>query len=220
MKMFFLFAVLMNMLVVIDSLQTPPIYVAFLKKTANPIVNIGSNLAIGLDGVYAHTEVILPHANGTLGAAYEAKIFKSFYKRPSHTFAKHYDDNAYDFLRLQVTSEEHKRAVRGCETRVNTPYDLRGAMCMAFNYNNMFNDCIASSEPDIHSATSLFCSQSVVLVLRETLGKNNQLRNTLKTIDSRFISPNKLYEIIRAFSVPVRKEEFCSDTDAPNNCNA
>jgi hypothetical protein len=65
MKMFFLFTVLMNMLLVIDSLQTHPIYVAFLKKTANPIVNIGSNLAIGLDGVYAHTEVILPHANGT-----------------------------------------------------------------------------------------------------------------------------------------------------------
>ena len=217
--MFFLFTVLMNMLLVIDSLRTYPIYVAFLKKNTNPIFN----LAIGLDGVYAHSEVILPRANGTLGAAYEAKMFKSFYKRPSHTFAQHYDDNAYDFLRLQVTPEEHMRAVRVCESRLNTPYDLRGAICMAFNYNKTFNDCMASSEsnePDIHSAASLFCSQSVVLVLRETLENNNLLQNTLKTFDSRFITPNKLYEIIRTYSIPVRKEDFCSDTDETNNYNA
>ena len=216
--MFFLFTVLMNMLLVIDSLRTYPIFVAFLKKQTNPFFNI----APGLDGVYAHSEVILPHANGTLGA-YEAKMFKSFYKRPSHTFAQHYDDNAYDFLRLQVTPEEHTRAVRVCEARLNTPYDLRGAICMAFNYNKIFNDCMASSEsdePDIHSAASLFCSQSVVLVLRETLENNNLLQNTLKTFDSRFITPNKLYEIIRTYSIPVRKEDFCSDTDETNNYNA
>ena len=180
--------------------QTMALHVAFEKSSDSLMKKIVKTLA----GPYVHTELVVSHATPIpIHTAYAAYMQETFTQIPQQDFW--YEDQTHDFLRINVSSEELKRIDNTCEVCVRTkvPYNTRDMVMSIIPLRN-------PTEKDIYHARSLFCSQSIVLVLRSCLDAGHPMQQILSSVNSRTITPTQLYNLIRPHSNPACKNQLMS----------
>jgi hypothetical protein len=173
------------------------LHIAFEKSADTLIKQIVKTLA----GPYVHTELIVSHATAVpVHTAYAAYMQETFALIPQQDFW--YEDQTHDFLRVSVSSEELRRIDDTCEACVKTkiPYNTKDMVMSIIPLRN-------PTEKDIYHTRSLFCSQSIVLVLRSCLDANHPLQQSLLSVNSRTITPSQLYALIRPYSAPACKNQ-------------
>lgn len=173
------------------------LHIAFEKSADSFIKKIVKTLA----GPYVHTEIIVSHATAIpLHTAYAAYMKETFTQIPQRDFW--YEDQSHDFLRIPVTCDELRRIDDTCEACVRTkvPYNTRDMVLSVIPMRS-------PTERDIFHAPSLFCSQSIVLVLRSCLDHLHPLQTSLASVNSRTITPSQLYDLLRPHSTPACKSQ-------------
>ena len=170
------------------------LHVAFEKSTDTLI----KKLVKLMSGPYVHTEFIVTekvfdnegnHSMTHIG--YTTYMRENF----SRVFQKDfwYGDEYHDFLSLPVTPEELFRISMACEACVESkiPYNTSDMVLCTMPLRN-------PTERDLYSSKSLFCSQAIVLLLRSCLDKDNKLQEPLAFVNSRTVTPTRLYEILKS----------------------
>ena len=155
-----------------------------------------------LAGPYVHTDMIVSQLGPeTIHTAYTAYMYESFSRTPQNMFW--YGDHSHDFLCIQISTEELQRVSDTCEACVKTklPYNTKDMLLSIVPLRNPF-------ESNIFSATSLFCSQSIVLILRSCLDEGHRLQPDLKSVNSRTVTPSQLYTLMRAHCIPVSTRQI------------
>lgn len=168
------------------------LHIAFEKSADNLLKRIVKTLA----GPYVHTELVVSHATPIpIHTAYAAYTGETFTQVPQQDFW--YEDQTHDFLRVSVTGEELRRVDETCDTCTKTkiPYNTRDMVLSIVPLRN-------PKEKDIYHVQSLFCSQSIVLILRSCLDTHHPLQPSLLSINSRTVTPSQLYDLIRPHCVP------------------
>lgn len=178
--------------------QCMSLHIAFEKSADSLVKQIVKTLA----GPYVHTELIVSHATAIpLHTAYAAYMKETFTQITQNDFW--YEDQSHDFLRIPVSCDELRRIDETCEACVKTkvPYNTRDMILSIIPLRS-------PTEKDIYHAKSLFCSQSIVLVLRSCLDQNHPLQPSLASVNSRTITPTQLYDLIRPYSTPACKSQM------------
>lgn len=168
------------------------LHVAFEKSADSLLKRIVKTLA----GPYVHTELVVSHgAPTTTRIAYAAYTGETFSQVPQQDFW--YEDQTHDFLRIDVSGEELRRINDTCDVCAKTkiPYNTRDMIMSIIPLRS-------PKEKDIYHATSLFCSQSIVLILRSCLDSDHPLQQSLSSVNSRTITPTQLYDLIRPYCSP------------------
>ena len=171
------------------------LHIAFEKSADSLMKRIVKKIA----GPYVHTELIISHATATpIHVAYAAYMKETFSQIPQQDFW--YDDQSHDFLKITVSSDELRRIDETCETCVKTkvPYNTIDMVLSIIPLRN-------PTENDIYHTRSLFCSQSIILVLRSCLEINHPLQSIIASANSRTITPSQLYGLLRPYSTPACK---------------
>jgi hypothetical protein len=141
-------------------------------------------------GPYVHTELVVtqttPHVVHTGYSAYINTTFSRLFESELV-----YKDQTHDFLQLTVNEDEMTRISKTCEACVETkkPYNTRDMALTVIPFRN-------PTEIDIFNTQSLFCSQSIVLILRSCLEETNPLMEQLNSVNSRTITPSQLYKLL------------------------
>jgi hypothetical protein len=174
------------------------LHIAFEKSADSLLKKIVKTLA----GPYVHTELVVSHATSIpLLTAYAAYTGETFTQVPQQDFW--YTDQTHDFLRVHVTGDELRRVQDTCETctRTKIPYNTRDMVLSIVPLRN-------PKEKDIYNAPSLFCSQSIVLILRSCLDPQHPLQPDLLAINSRTVTPSQLYDLIHPHCAPVSTNQL------------
>jgi hypothetical protein len=153
-------------------------------------------------GPYVHSEIIISQTHpSTVHTSYAAFMSENFSRTLQRDFW--YEDESHDFLSVSVSSEELRRISDTCEACVRTklPYNTKDMLMSIIPLRN-------PKEKNIFQATSLFCSQSIVLVMRSSLDADHPLQQSLSNINSRTITPSQLYELLRPHCTPARTTQF------------
>ena len=117
--------------------------------------------------------------------------------------AKHdYDDDTCVALELKVSPEEHECLIAYLNELFerNIPYNYKDLAVMALPctlQDSLVSDILSESPEDIQS---LFCSQAVVLALRNSLAQDRALFRQLRMLNSRTIYPCTLYHVLRPYT--------------------
>ena len=168
------------------------LHIAFEKSADSFIKKVVKALA----GPYVHTEIIISQkAPSTVNTSYAAYMSENFSRTMQSDFW--YEDQSHDFLSVSVSDEELKRISDTCEACVETkiPYNTRDMMLSIIPLR-------CPTEKNIFQAGSLFCSQSIVLVLRSCLEPAHPMQASLESINSRTITPSRLYSLLRPHCTP------------------
>jgi hypothetical protein len=153
-------------------------------------------------GPYVHSEIIISQTHpSTIHTSYSAYMSENFSRTSQRDFW--YEDKSHDFLSVRVSSEELRRISDTCEACVETrlPYNTKDMLMSIIPLRN-------PKEKNIYQATSLFCSQSIVLVLRSCLDAGHPLQQSLASINSRTITPSHLYELMRPHCTPAHTTQI------------
>ena len=162
------------------------LHIAFEKSADSMLKKLVKTVA----GPYVHTEMVLSQLRPTIihtaYAAYTNSTFCRVFESEMD-----YQDQTHDFLHVQVQEEELLKISKTCEACVETkiPYNTRDMVLSIFPFRN-------PTESDIFHTNTLFCSQSIVLILRSCLDQNNPIIETLSTVNSRTITPSQLYNLL------------------------
>ncbi len=115
----------------------------------------------------------------------------------------------FDFLKMQVSPEEHDRLLRTCRACVRSKkrYNYRDVLL----YNVPFRDPI---EKTLFQTETLHDTQSVILILRECLGPEHPVIPALKRLHSRTTMPSLLYEILAQYLPSVELRSVVSQVHA------
>jgi hypothetical protein len=162
------------------------LHIAFEKSADSMLKKLVKTVA----GPYVHTEMILSQLKPTIiHTAYAAYTNSNFCRVFENEMDYH--DHTHDFLNIRVDEEELLRISKTCEACVETriPYNTRDMVLSVLPFRN-------PTENDIFHTPALFCSQSIVLILRSCLDANNPIIETLSTVNSRTITPSQLYKIL------------------------
>ena len=168
------------------------LHIAFEKSTDTMV----KKLVKAVCGPYVHTELILTQKETDktqrIHTGYSTFLHETF----TRIFQKEfwYDDESHDFLNVVVSDDELHRISQACEACAESkvPYN---AMDMVLSQLPMRRP----TERDLVNSKTLFCSQAVVLILRFGLDKSHPLQATLRTVNSRTISPTRLFEILKPY---------------------
>ena len=150
-----------------------------------------------LSGPHVHTEMIVsqkhPKQIHTAYSAYMNSVFSRTFQREFQ-----FDDTSYDFLRIDVTPDELMRISKTCEACADTniPYNTTDMIYSVLPLRNPM-------EKDLFNAKTLFCSQAMVLILRECLEPVHHLQLPLREVNSRTVSPSQLFEKLSPFCTQV-----------------
>ena len=119
-------------------------------------------------------------------------------------------------LSLTLSDDDAREATKYLNELVQkeTKYNYKDLpLCLIpTRMHHMFSD----TNPD--EVKSVFCSQLVVLLLRQCLSINNEtigLREKLLSINSRCTSPNLLYNCLQPFCERIRVSKLCMGTIEP-----
>jgi hypothetical protein len=107
-------------------------------------------------------------------------------------------DETHDFLLVPVTDEEEQRIIQTCEACVISK--------KGYNFKDVILQGVPFRQPEettIFHAPTLYCAQSVVLILRECMPKCDHVCHILWELHSRTVTPNSLYEAISRYCVVV-----------------
>ena len=174
------------------------LHIAFEKSADSLLKRIVQTLA----GPYVHTEIVVSHTAPatTTHTAYAAYTGETFAQVPQQDFW--YGDQTHDFLRIHVSNEELRRVDDTCGVCAKTkiPYNTRDMVLSILPLRN-------PKEKDIYHAQSLFCSQSIVLILRSCLDSDHPLQQSLSSVNSRTVTPTQLYDLIRPHCAPAHTNQ-------------
>lgn len=168
------------------------LHIAFEKSADSFIKKVVRVLA----GPYVHTEMIITQSQPLpMQTSYAAYMSENFSRTMQSDFW--YEDQSHDFLSVRVSHEELRRIRDTCEACVESkvPYNTRDMLLSIVPLRN-------PTERNIFQAHSLFCSQSIVLVLRTCLDADHALQSELSSINSRTITPTQLYALLRPHCTP------------------
>ncbi len=160
----------------------PTIYVVFKKAVQSPVESVVQWFA----GPMIHVDIV----PGNLLLSFTSYMFETFSVNPMTG----YSPETHTCLGIEVTQAEHDGA-----HDMLTRFVQRG---FQYNYNDVLRSILpgpvissdVQSEDDI---SSLYCSQAVTLVLRECVTENKELSSALCAMNSRFTTPNMLYEVLK-----------------------
>ena len=160
----------------------PTIYVVFKKSVESHVESVVKWFA----GPMIHVDIV----PGNHPLSFTSYMFETFSVNPMTG----YNPETHTCLGIEVTQAEHDDA----------HYMLTRFVQKGFQYN--YNDVLRSILPgpaitsDVQSEdeiSSLYCSQAVTLVLRTCVTENKELNAALCAMNSRFTTPNMLYEALR-----------------------
>ena len=172
------------------------LHIAFEKSADSLLKRVVKALA----GPYVHTEIVVSSSSHAAApathTAYAAYTGETFAQVPQEDFW--HGDQTHDFLRVHVSEEELRRVDDTCGVCAKTkvPYNTRDMVLSILPLRN-------PKEKDIYHAPSLFCSQSIVLILRSCLEPDHPLQQSLSLVNSRTVTPTQLYDLIRPHCSPV-----------------
>lgn len=171
------------------------LHIAFEKSADSVLKQIVKTLA----GPYVHTEMVVSRPSPV---AYTAFMHETFSRVDQRDFW--YSDQTHDFLVVTVTPEELERIHNTCEACVKTkiPYNTRDMVLSVVPLRS-------PKERTIFQTPSLFCSQSIVLVLRSCLEAQHPLHAPLGTVNSRTITPTQLHALLRPHCTPASTHNVC-----------
>lgn len=147
-----------------------------------------------LSGPYVHTELVVtstheapPHIRRK---SYSAYIDYHFYGSEEKEFR--FADETHDILQVKAAANEIEDILAACETHVQleTPYNIKDMILCLMPGRK-------PTEKDIYNAKTLFCSQAMVLILRQCLDADHPVRKVLTPVNSRTVTPSQLYEILQ-----------------------
>ena len=175
------------------------LHLAFEKSTDSMLKKLVKILA----GPYVHVEMIVTQVefNHRVGptatlrhTAYTAFMEEPFARIEQRDFA--YGDDTHDFLSLSVSPDELHRIRTACEACVQSkiPYNTTD---MIFSQLPLRSP----TERDLYHCKALFCSQAMVLMLRSCLDHDHELQGPLATVNSRTVSPSRLHEVLKPYSM-------------------
>jgi hypothetical protein len=168
------------------------LHVAF-EKSANSFIK---KVVKAIAGPYVHTELIISQSQPSLvHTSYAAYMSENFSRTMQPDFW--YEDQSHDFLSIRVSHEELRKISDTCEACVETK--------IPYNTSDMVMSIIPMRNPkerSIYQAGSLFCSQSIVLMLRSCLDAEHPLQLGLASVNSRTITPSQLYILMRPHCSP------------------
>jgi hypothetical protein len=115
---------------------------------------------------------------------------------------KEFSDASHVALAIQTTNEEQDAITSYLytltERHVRYNYTDVAAMVLPTSFRTSLMGDVNTEDPN--GVSSLFCSQAVVLVLRNCLNHERDITKTLKAVNSRCVLPNTLYYLIYPFS--------------------
>lgn len=113
-----------------------------------------------------------------------------------------YENDTCVGLAFDVSEHEHELLVSYlhdlCEKNIPYNYSDVALSVLPSGIKNSFVDDVASESPT--DITSLFCSQAVVLALRNALDEKTALFQRLKDVNSRTVLPYALYHVIKPYA--------------------
>ena len=159
----------------------PTIYVVFKKAVESRVESVVRWFA----GPMIHVDIV----PGDHPLSYTSYMFETFSVNPMTG----YDPLRHTCLGIEVTQPEHDAAQKMLLRFVEKGVE--------YNYNDVVRSVLpgTSDAPDVgaeEDIKSLYCSQAVTLVLRSCVTQNKALSELLCTMNSRFTTPNMLYEAL------------------------
>ena len=164
----------------------PTIYVVFKKAVQSSVESMVQWFA----GPMIHVDIV----PGNHPLSFTSYMFETFSVNPMTG----YNPETHTCLGIEVTQAEHDEAHSMLTRFVQKGFE--------YNYNDVLR-CVLPGpvmSPDVQSEdelTSLFCSQAVTMVLRTCVTENKELNSTLCAMNSRFTTPNMLYEALKPHAV-------------------
>ena len=170
------------------------------EKTADDTIR---KIVQALTGTHVHTEIVVtatsPEPPYIARTAYAAYMYEDFCSISENNFR--YSDTTHDFLQVYVSADEIERIKKTCDSRVRvkTPYNLKDMVLSIIPLRN-------PTEKDIFSVKTLYCSQSIVLILRSCLEPTHPVLHALKPFNSRTICPEQLFTALKPVCQPAQAE--------------
>jgi hypothetical protein len=171
------------------------VFIAFeLDPGRNPL----KQLARALCGPQVRAELLVRRREGAEITTYRARLFHCF-EAGVHSEPGHYTERTHDIFRVTgLSREDSERVCRTCRAcvRKRIPYNARDMMLAGTMAPTFHND--PQPDPrDVFSAESLYCAQSVVLILRGCLPPAHPLGEALASVNSRAVTPARLCELVQ-----------------------
>jgi hypothetical protein len=123
------------------------------------------------------------------------KYERRFWTCKKDRFCEH---SSVDFLLLPVNDDEAYKLWGTCDAcvQVGKPFNLVDLMLMHVPFRD-------AEDRSVYESSTLNNTQAVILILREGLRLDNQLRNGIEGLNSRQTLTETLYERLRPYTVPV-----------------
>jgi hypothetical protein len=160
----------------------PTIYVVFKKAVETHVESVVQ----WFSGPMIHVDIV----PGNLPLSFTSYMFETFSVNPMTG----YHPDKHTCLGIEVTQAEHDEA-----HNMLTRFVQKG---FQYNYNDVIRSILpgpvlASDVKSEDEISTLYCSQAVTLVLRMCLIENKELIAALGGLNSRFTTPNMLYEVLK-----------------------
>jgi hypothetical protein len=170
----------MGVFIGFEYLQQPCESVNSFERSTKALVHL-------LAGPFVHTEMLV--ATPTESTMFTIHLGGVFCKAPYDPVAH----KNFTFLSLSTSPDEELKILKTCEACVSCKikYNTRDMLLHAFPFRN-------PEERGLMQAPSLYCAQSMVLILRECLESVNPLLRQIdpSNLHSRTVTPSSLYELI------------------------
>ena len=161
----------------------PSLYCVFKHSKESTLENIVGMLT----GSKVHVDIVLD------GTCYTSYMIETFSENPLPV----YKPEAYTCLEIHVTEEEHEAALKYVRDLVERK--------VCYNYRDIVHSVMPTKDflGDVQDPVqTVFCSQAAFRCLKASLVGNTTMIESFKGINSRFITPNMLYELLVAADVP------------------
>jgi hypothetical protein len=162
-----------------------------------------------LSGPYVHTELVVTSTHEEAPfirrKSYSAYIDYVFFGSEEKQFV--FADETHDILHVKASACEIEDIRKTCETHVElkTPYNLKDMVFSVLPGRN-------PKDKNIYEVKTLFCSQAMVLILRQCLEENHPVRNAISSLNSRVVTPSQLYTILKPVCESVAAKQIMRRT--------
>lgn len=140
-----------------------------------------------LAGNFIHVEMV-PSDQECMFTSF---MFENFSKNKKSVY-----DSSYQTIRIVLTAGEH--------TKLCSLLSKWSERVIPYNYMDLLLAGGYYEEPtDAETVSSLFCSQAVVIALRNSL-EPSELLTELLSVDSRSLLPQGLFEMLSKYARPIK----------------
>lgn len=155
---------------------------------------VWKKLVYNVAGPYIHCEMILQDSQSHKKYVYSAYMSEVFSKRELSSDI--YSSDTHDVFEFTVPIHTFENVARCLDRLVarKLPYNYTDALTSPLTSSWMCSDT-----KNIETISSVFCSQSVILVLRECMDTSFSLYDIIMKLNSRTTHPQKLYQKISPF---------------------